>query len=109
MHVLITASCTVVRSMRIWMHAQYAVHCGIRSGEMRQDDPSDVEGEHPKKRVPAKVIWYAPIIPHLKHLFRNKEHVKLMRWHKEDRKVDAMSRHPACGRTTQIMLAHMHL
>ena len=27
-----------------------------------------------KKRVPAKVMWYAPIIPRLKRLFRNKEH-----------------------------------
>jgi hypothetical protein len=31
--------------------------------KIRRDDPSDVEGEHPKKRVPAKVVWYAPIIP----------------------------------------------
>jgi hypothetical protein len=33
--------------------------------EIRQDDPSDVEGddEPPRKRVPAKVMWYDPIIP----------------------------------------------
>jgi len=37
------------------------------------------------------------IIPRLKHLFRNKEHAKLMRWHKEERKQDAMLRHPADG------------
>jgi hypothetical protein len=42
-------------------------------------------------------MWYAPIIPRLKCLFRNKEHAKLLRWHKEDRKVDNMSRHPADG------------
>jgi hypothetical protein len=42
-------------------------------------------------------MWYAPIIPHLKRLFRNKEHAKLLRWHKEDRKVDNMLRHPADG------------
>jgi hypothetical protein len=56
---------------------------GIRSG---RDDPGDVEGERPKKRVPAKVMWYAPIIPRLKRLFRNKEHAKLLWWHKEDHK-----------------------
>jgi hypothetical protein len=51
----------------------------------------------PRKRVPAKVMWYAPIIPRLKRLFRNKEHARLLRWHKEDRKKDAMLRHPADG------------
>jgi hypothetical protein len=61
------------------------------------DDPGDVEGKRPRKRIPAKVIWYAPIIPCLKRLFRNKEHAKLLRWHKEDRKVDNMLRHPADG------------
>jgi hypothetical protein len=62
------------------------------------DDPSDdVEGENPRKRVLAKVMWYAPIIPRLKRLFRNKEHAKLLRWHKEDRKSDGKLRHPADG------------
>jgi hypothetical protein len=43
------------------------------------DDPGDdVEGKNPRKRVPAKVMWYAPIIPRLKCLFRNKEHAKLL-------------------------------
>ena len=63
-----------------------------------RDDPSDVEDEERlRKRIPAKVMWYAPIIPRLKHLFRNKEHAKLLRWHKEDRKVDNMLRHPTDG------------
>jgi hypothetical protein len=43
-------------------------------------------------------MWYAPIIPRLKRLFRNRDHAKLLRWHKEDRKlVDNMLRHPADG------------
>ena len=28
--------------------------------------PGDVEGERPRKKIPAKVMWYAPIIPRLK-------------------------------------------
>jgi hypothetical protein len=37
-----------------------ALHYKIRG----DDDPGDdVEGENPRKRVPAKVMWYAPIIP----------------------------------------------
>jgi hypothetical protein len=71
--------------------------CSAFRYKIRQDDPGDVEGERPQKRVPAKVIWYAPIIPRLKRLFRNKEHAKLLRWHKEDRKSDVMLRHPADG------------
>jgi hypothetical protein len=31
--------------------------------KIRRDDPSGVEGERPRKRVPTKVMWYAPIIP----------------------------------------------
>jgi hypothetical protein len=42
-------------------------------------------------------MWYAPIIPWLKCLFRNKEHARLLGWHKEDRKKDEMLRHLADG------------
>ena len=72
--------------------------CGASRYKIRRDDPGDVEGDpSPKKRVPAKVMWYAPIVPRLKRLFRNKEHAKLLRWHKEDRKKDEMVRHPPDG------------
>jgi hypothetical protein len=33
----------------------------------------------------------------LKNLFYNKEHAKMMWWHKEEHKVDAMVRHLADG------------
>jgi hypothetical protein len=46
-------------------------------------------------KVPVKVMWYFPIIPCLKRLFRNKENAKLMTWHTSDRKKDHMLRHPA--------------
>ena len=52
--------------------------CGALRYKIRKDDPGDVKGEHPRKRVPAKVMWYSPIIPRLKRLFRNKENRKLM-------------------------------
>ena len=42
-------------------------------------------------------MWYAPIIPRLKRLFRNKEHARLLRWHAEERKKDGKLRHPADG------------
>ena len=71
--------------------------CGALRYKIKRDDPGDVEGEHPRKRVPTKVMLYAPIIPRLKRLFRNKEHAKLLRWHKEDFKKDGKLRVPADG------------
>ena len=52
--------------------------CNAMRSKIRKDDPGDVEGEPPRKRVPAKVMWYSPIIPRLKRLFRNKDNAKLM-------------------------------
>ena len=69
--------------------------CGALRYKIRRDDPGDVDGERPKKRIPAKVMLYAPIIPRLKRLFQNKEHAKSMRWHREDRKKDGKLRAPA--------------
>ena len=71
--------------------------CGALRYKIRKDDPGDVEGECPRKRIPAKIMWYSPIIPRLKHLFRNKDNAKLMRWHKEEHKQDSMLRYPADG------------
>jgi hypothetical protein len=48
--------------------------CTALRYKIRRDDPRYVEGKPPRKRVPAKVMWYAPIILRLKHLFRNEEH-----------------------------------
>ena len=71
--------------------------CSALRYKIIKDDPGNVEGEHPWKRVHAKVMWYSPIIQRLKRLFRNKDNAKLMRWHKEERKQDSMLRHPADG------------
>jgi len=71
--------------------------CDAKQYKIRQNDPSDVDGEPAKKKVPAEVMWYFPIKPRLKRLFRNKAQAKLMRWHKEERKQDKMMRHLADG------------
>jgi hypothetical protein len=58
----------------------------------------DDMGENKKvKRVPAKVAWYFPIIPHLQQLFVNKANAELLQWHTRERKKDAMLCHPADG------------
>jgi len=71
--------------------------CDAKRYKIRQNDPGEVDGEPVKKKVPAKVMWYFPVIPHLNRFFRNKSNAKLMRWHKEERKQDQMLRHPADG------------
>jgi hypothetical protein len=71
--------------------------CTALRYKIRKDDPGDIEGELPRKRVPAKVMWYAPIIPWLKCLFKNKDHAKLLQWHMEDHMKDDKWRHPADG------------
>jgi hypothetical protein len=53
--------------------------CKALRYKIRDDDPGALEGTPPKMtKVPAKVMWYFPIIPCLKRLFRNKENAKLM-------------------------------
>ena len=71
--------------------------CSACRYKILRDDPGDVEGVRIKKRVPAKVMWYFPLIPHLKRLFMNKTNAKLMQWHKKYRKQDNMLRHLADG------------
>ena len=71
--------------------------CGVLRYKIRRDDPGEVEGEPTPKRIQSKVMWYFPIIPRLKHLFRSKVNAKLMRWHKEERKQDVFLRHAVDG------------
>nr|AAX94965.1 transposon protein, putative, CACTA, En/Spm sub-class [Oryza sativa Japonica Group]ABA92676.1 transposon protein, putative, CACTA, En/Spm sub-class [Oryza sativa Japonica Group] len=65
--------------------------------KIRRDDPGEVDGQLTKKRIPTKVMWYFPIIPWLRRLFRNKGNARTMRWHAEERQQDGMLRHPADG------------
>jgi len=38
--------------------------CHASQYKILRDDPGDVEDEErPRKRIPAKVMWYAPIVP----------------------------------------------
>jgi len=50
--------------------------------------------EFTKEGSPAKVVWYLPIIPRLKHLFANTNDAKNLRWHVDNRKCDGLLCHP---------------
>ncbi|XP_015646507.2 uncharacterized protein [Oryza sativa Japonica Group] len=71
--------------------------CKALRYKIRRDDPGEVDGQLTKKRIPAKVMWYFPIIPRLRRLFRNKGNARMLRWHTEERQQDWMLRHPADG------------
>ncbi|XP_074266648.1 uncharacterized protein LOC141589927 [Silene latifolia] len=45
--------------------------------------------------VPAKVLWYLPIIPRFKRIFANLKDTKNLIWHAEGRISDDKIRHPA--------------
>nr|AAX95922.1 transposon protein, putative, CACTA, En/Spm sub-class [Oryza sativa Japonica Group]ABA93427.1 transposon protein, putative, CACTA, En/Spm sub-class [Oryza sativa Japonica Group] len=40
--------------------------CKALRYKIRRDDPGEVDGQLTKKRIPAKVMWYFPIIPRLR-------------------------------------------
>lgn len=54
-------------------------------------------GKDGKIRVnrPAKVMWYFPIIPRFKRLFKSPSTAELMTWHAKHRLQDGKMRHPA--------------
>jgi predicted AlkP superfamily pyrophosphatase or phosphodiesterase len=63
------------------------------------DDENNSDKEDNKKRkIPALVMWYLPVIDHLKHVFSNPRDAELVRWHSEKRrKNNEEIRHPADG------------
>ena len=45
--------------------------------------------------IPAKVMWYFPIIPRFKRMFKSPSTAELMTWHGKERIKDGKMRHPA--------------
>ena len=48
-----------------------------------------------KLTSPAKVVWYFPIIPRFRRMFRSTVDAKLLTWHANERIKDGKLRHPA--------------
>jgi hypothetical protein len=68
-------------------------------GPKSVDDENDSDKEDKKKRkISALVMWYLPMIDHLKRVFSNPRDVELVRWHSEKcRKNDEEIQHPMDG------------
>jgi hypothetical protein len=56
--------------------------CEAQCYKISRDDPCDVGRVKKKKKTPMKVVWYFPVIPRLKRLFRCKANKNMMCWHK---------------------------
>jgi hypothetical protein len=51
------------------------------------DDEADLDNEDMmKRRISALVMWYLPVIDHLKRLFSNPRDAELVHWHSEKRR-----------------------
>jgi uncharacterized Zn finger protein (UPF0148 family) len=51
------------------------------------DDENDSDKEDNKKKmIPTLVMWYLPVINHLKCVFSNPRDAELVRWHSEKRR-----------------------
>ncbi|XP_065857963.1 uncharacterized protein [Euphorbia lathyris] len=61
-----------------------------KDGDLMED-----ENDNPKKKKPAKVLRYFPLIPRLKRLYMSSKTASSMRWHMEGRNKDGKLRHPA--------------
>ena len=53
--------------------------------------------------VPAKVLWYFPLIPRLKRMYQSAKTSKDLTWHDHGRKKDGMMRHPADSPTWNLI------
>jgi hypothetical protein len=50
-----------------------------------------------KEGIPAKVLWYFPIIPRIIRIYLNEQDAKMLTWHSNGRIEDGKLRHPADG------------
>lgn len=67
---------------------EYCVSC-YKLKNTNDDDNDNVS----RKRPPAKLLWYLPIISRLNRLFANANDSKNIRWHTDERKCDGNIRH----------------
>jgi hypothetical protein len=70
------------------------------------DDEADLDTEDmTKRKILALVMWYLPVIDHLKCVFSNPRDAELVRWYSEKhRENDEEIRHPADGTQWKILI-----
>ncbi|KAM6567351.1 hypothetical protein CsatA_026479 [Cannabis sativa] len=66
----------------------YCPTCGLSRHKVNKSKEN-------RKLIPQKVMWYMPLIPRLKRLYRSAEHSENLIWHETKRVKDGKLRHPA--------------
>jgi hypothetical protein len=62
------------------------------------DENNSDKEDNKKRKIPSLVMWYLPVIDHLKCVFSNPRDAELVRWHSVKRgKNNEEIRHPADG------------
>jgi hypothetical protein len=56
------------------------------SPESIDDETHPNKEDKMKRKIPALVMWYLPVIDRLKHVFSNPRDTELLRWHSEKRR-----------------------
>jgi cupin superfamily acireductone dioxygenase involved in methionine salvage len=76
----------------------------IDIGSESVDDETDPDKEDKMKRkISALVMWYLPVIDHLKRVFSNPRDAELVRWHSEKhRENDEEIQYPTDGTQWKI-------
>jgi hypothetical protein len=65
-----------------------ATHCPkCKSSRYLEVDTSD--GKKEQLGIPAKVLWYLPVIPRIQRMYMTKESTKQMTWHKHGKRYSA--------------------
>lgn len=72
--------------------------CHICKSSRWLHEGADTSTEPRKKKRPAKVLRYFPLIPRLRRLYATNKTSNDMRWHDEGRTKDEFLRHPADGK-----------
>ena len=83
--------------MLFWGERSNQEFCHICKSSRWLDEGDDTSTESRKKKRPAKVLRYFPLIPRLRRLYASDKTSNDMRWHDEGRTKDEFLRHPADG------------
>jgi hypothetical protein len=71
-----------------WSDSTTCPKCGLSRWKLAKDKTEKV-GQ------PAKVLWYFPVIPRFKRLFKSAGTSEMLTWHHDKRTKDGFLRHPA--------------
>ncbi|XP_017225239.2 uncharacterized protein LOC108201471 [Daucus carota subsp. sativus] len=72
----------------VYVDASECPKCGLSRWKLGKDGKVRIN-------VPAKIMWYFPIIPRFKRMFKSPSTSELMTWHAKQRIEDGKMRHPA--------------